>query len=298
MPKQTVSAIRKSMENETFISLFESTERDIHARLGESGESYLHIASSLGRMDVVNFLLGKGANPNIECSLMQLREAVERNEIDKIKPLLEAARYLIINTPVQKNGLTAVHLATSKEMLQCLMSFGAKTDVLNKHGQSILHRMACANNLGMVEQLVQTAPELIHKKDKAGQTPLQGAVLAGHKDVVEMLLDHRADWKDLNEKKQTVLHLAAKHGQVDIVDILLKRGAKADCTDKNGKTPGMLSCNPLIKEKLACPAKEATEAPEAASSSSSQGPTLFRRKVTTEITNGDAFSNAFGSSFW
>jgi ankyrin repeat protein len=67
-------------------------------------------------------------------------------------------------------------------------------------------------------------------------TELQLAAQVGHtQDVNEMLVAH-ADPNAANACG-TALHFAARTGQKEIVEILLRAGAKVDARDANGRTP-------------------------------------------------------------
>lgn len=66
--------------------------------------------------------------------------------------------------------------------------------------------------------------------------PLVNLLLEGKKDELDaMLTDENVHTRD--KDGQPLLHLAAKQNDVEIVDILLKKGAKIDGLDATGKTP-------------------------------------------------------------
>jgi len=68
-------------------------------------------------------------------------------------------------------------------------------------------------------------------------TPLIQAAARNSRDIVELLINHKADLNLGNEMRQTPLHLAAAMDLVDVVRLLLNAGANVEATDKDGMTP-------------------------------------------------------------
>ncbi len=64
-------------------------------------------------------------------------------------------------------------------------------------------------------------------KDKAGSTPLFGAVRAGHKPMVELLISKGADPNAQDNQGQTPLRFAEQRSdRAEIAEILRKHAAK------------------------------------------------------------------------
>ena len=73
--------------------------------------------------------------------------------------------------------------------------------------------------------------------DNYGQLSLDLATLAGHAEVVELLLKHGASPAAVNCQGDTILHRAAQHGRLDIARLLLQHGADANARARDGFTP-------------------------------------------------------------
>ena len=67
--------------------------------------------------------------------------------------------------------------------------------------------------------------------------PLSEAAVAGHKEVVKILLDRGAKIDQQDEHGCTPLYLAAQFNKQDMVQLLLKRGAQPNVADNSGNTP-------------------------------------------------------------
>ncbi|CAB1439366.1 unnamed protein product, partial [Pleuronectes platessa] len=71
----------------------------------------------------------------------------------------------------------------------------------------------------------------------AGHTPLHITAREGHVQTVRILLDMEAQQTKMTKKGFTPLHVASKYGKVDVAELLLERGANANAAGKNGLTP-------------------------------------------------------------
>ncbi len=62
------------------------------------------------------------------------------------------------------------------------------------------------------------------------------AATGGHGDVVEVLLEARADLKARDNKGSTALMRAARAGRIKVIEVLLKAGADVNVRDNSGET--------------------------------------------------------------
>ena len=70
-----------------------------------------------------------------------------------------------------------------------------------------------------------------------GKTYLSLAALAGHHEIVELLLEQGADINARNRDGGNALHEAALFGRSDLFDLLIERGADQDAQNKSGQLP-------------------------------------------------------------
>lgn len=84
--------------------------------------------------------------------------------------------------------------------------------------------------------------------DQDDQTPLHCAARMGHKDLVKLLLDHKANPNATTTAGQTPLHIASREGHVQTVRILLDMEAQ-----QAKMTKVRHPCFPLLRLVLCSP---------------------------------------------
>lgn len=71
----------------------------------------------------------------------------------------------------------------------------------------------------------------------SGYTPLHLAVVCGHSDIVQLLLQYGAELDGVCEAGRTPLYLACLSGNLELVSLLGQRGASVDATTSDGLSP-------------------------------------------------------------
>ncbi len=219
------------------------------------GGTALIIASTMGKTDIVQVLLDKGADPNVH----------------------------------DKNGFTALHAAVRDsdygEDLAQKVAAVATVKVLLKHGadpNSRIHQekqtvralnevsfegatplalAAEVNNLDAVKALVEggadpkiataqgTTPLIL---SSGGATDEQRPRTAEERAVAvhtaRFLVEHGVDVNAVGAFGWTAIHVASYQGLNDVVEYLAGKGGKLDTLDELGQTPLSISLSVLTKE--------------------------------------------------
>ncbi|KAH8717928.1 Vegetative incompatibility protein HET-E-1 [Beauveria bassiana] len=109
---------------------------------------------------------------------------------------------------------------------------------------TLLHLAAYFGDISWARTLIHhygsdrtSLTNLLSRKDNYGRTPLFWAATQGHKDMVELLLDHGARINSKDRSKLTALHIAITGGHKDVVSVLLDRSASIESKASYGDTP-------------------------------------------------------------
>uniref|UniRef100_A0A3P8V1Z1 Ankyrin 1 n=1 Tax=Cynoglossus semilaevis TaxID=244447 RepID=A0A3P8V1Z1_CYNSE len=226
----------------------------------------LHVAAHCGHHRMAKVLLDKGAKANARAlnGFTPLHIACKKNHMRSMDLLLKHSASL---EAVTESGLTPLHVAAFMghlNIVKHLLQRGASPNASNvvstglcskahtnycfclipsPHLSSVVQDdqtpLHCAARMGHRE-LVKLLLEHKASPDSAttaGHTPLHIAAREGHVHTIRILLDAGAQQIKMTKKGFTPLHVASKYGKVDVAELLLERGANPNAAGKNGLTP-------------------------------------------------------------
>ncbi|KAI9692342.1 MAG: hypothetical protein M1822_006573 [Bathelium mastoideum] len=207
-----------------------------HYCTGELGRTALSAAAAHGDIEMIDYLVQRGAELQAEQGCLALATAVFFNKVDLVSHLLE----LGANVNTEMGGQAPVHFVHSLEMLNLLVAHGVQVNRPSSRpgGRTALQRVARDGKLDLVKELIRLGSD-IHATgpDIRGRTALQSAA-SGYSDalpVIKLLIDEYG--ADVNEARcseegytslEAACHSVADEESSDlgIVEFLLERGAK------------------------------------------------------------------------
>jgi len=160
-----------------------------------------------------------------------LFDAIRKGDGAIVRALVESDAALV---NARDGGLPAVRLAMyyrQPEIARYLIDHGAMLD---------FYDAAATGHVGRLRELLASDPTLVNAYSGDGATPLGLAAFFGHKDAVELLLEHGARINALANNPAfpfAPLHSAMSAGHKDIVLLLLARGADVNVREGGGMTP-------------------------------------------------------------
>ncbi|KAM4577863.1 uncharacterized protein ankdd1b isoform 2-T2 [Fundulus diaphanus] len=184
--------------------------------------------------------LGKSLNVNVKNvhNRTALHYAVAGKNKDATQFLLQ--RRVKVDQK-DKYGMAAIHLAAwfgSLEMLKLLVQAGAEQKVENEEGLNIMHCAAINNHTEVIEYIVNDMQmKELDKDDQSGHRPFALAAEHGSVEMLKTLMEpyDMATMKP-NKRGDTPLHLAARNGHLDAVQLLLQSFNTRDEVNMVGET--------------------------------------------------------------
>lgn len=214
-----------------------STRSDTSWFVAGDDDFNLLMAAGKGEMDLVNFLLTRGADPNAATvdNITSLMYASENGDLEMIGLLLENGA-----DPNLKpyNGLTALHTAVSLNypvISEYLINHGSKINLKDHNGITPLHYAVAYNYPELTDLLLYyNANPLI--ADNKGNIPLLTAAGNNSKESLLKLLDAGVDINSTDREGYTALMVSVSAGNDSITQLLLERGADIHPANNGGMT--------------------------------------------------------------
>lgn len=158
-------------------------------------------------------------------------ETIRTGDKARLEALLRAEPELLRFAAA--NGSSAVLLAAyygHADLAEVFVRHGGKLDVFEA---------SAVGNLERVRELAKENASLVNAFAADGFFPLGLAAFFGHTRVVEFLLAHGADVAAVarNSQRVTALHGAVARRDVEIVKMLLERGADPNAKQERGFVP-------------------------------------------------------------
>ncbi|KAG9390901.1 Ankyrin repeats (3 copies) [Carpediemonas membranifera] len=168
---------------------------DLIHKAADGGLTPLYLACGRGEIKAVEYLLSKGANPNVPTSNggTPLGVAVRQGFGGVVRLLLDAGAEC---TEVYPGGNSALHVAVEREFV------------------------------GLVKMLLDTNPDLVGTVNQTRWAPLHIAASRGYTTIVSLLVKAGAPLDITTNHDRTALLLACNNGHADCVAVLLDAGSR------------------------------------------------------------------------
>jgi ankyrin repeat protein len=222
-----------------------SKQPDLVNAKNEKGSTPLHLASYKGHLEMVKFLLEKGADIEAEngSGFTSLQLAVYGGHRNVAEFLIDKGSD--INAINKQMGMTVLDLAFMREMqarkldiAPFLIEKGAEFDVNKKNpsGYAILDMAIVFGYTEAVDYLLGFGADLSALR-KDGRTPLINAMFRGHPKIADLLIEKGADINVPDNEGRPPIYWAVKKGLADVVEMLIAKGATLDYVEKDhGRT--------------------------------------------------------------
>ena len=218
--------------NMEFVKFLLEKSADVNIQAEKDGGTALFLAISKGNSEAVGLLLAKNCNPNVYLAkdkLTPLMAAIKDGNLEIIKALLDKGADVNAKGGPKGGNLTALHLAIIKgDVAAARLILTQKNDVnspMFDNGATPLMYAIANNNNEIVKELLSQGAN-VNAQEQDGLTALMLAVTGKNVEGVKALLDKGADVNLRTGNGGTALAAAKKLNIQEIIDLLIKAGAK------------------------------------------------------------------------
>ncbi|CAL8100952.1 unnamed protein product [Orchesella dallaii] len=214
--------------------------------LKKSGDTALHLCAINGYLDMMRYLVEE-ENANLEKINLEgktaLHDAAQFSQLEIVEYLLSKGANVNV---VKRADWTPLMLACTKQnisVIQALVRSGADFNFINKDGWTCLHIAAREGNTDIISYLLESCKDgklrktLQERKSRNGRKPVHTAVMHGHLEVLKLLVAGCSSL-ELNEEDNcgtTPLMEACRFGFMEIIEYLIVEvGIDPQAVNKNG----------------------------------------------------------------
>ncbi|XP_055309515.1 26S proteasome non-ATPase regulatory subunit 10-like, partial [Sitodiplosis mosellana] len=186
-----------------------------------SGKPALHVAIENGSKRMVECLINKSVDVNIKDSdgNSALKLALKKGNDEITKLLIQNGANLNANDNASNTALHIAAMSdTSLDVVRFLIEHGADVNARNLYKYSALLTAAERGNVDIAKILIEHGANL-DVTDIFGNSPLHMAV-DGHEDLVRLLIDSGANMRAVNINEKTPLQVAISKGETKIAEML------------------------------------------------------------------------------
>lgn len=229
---------------------------------GVNLEQDLRTASERGDVVLVEDLLSQGAEVDEPDSVgnTALHYATIQGSIECVGSLVKHDHYVNVRN---NDGRAPIHEAASNgniEVLKYLIESGADKNLFDCYDSTPLHIASGCGHLDIVRELIDIGADVM-ALNEGYEVPIHLAIKEGHSEIVlyflQMGFDPNAAISNEEEDEDDQFHepllsIAASHGQLQILKILLDRGANIGQTDSYGCNALHEACSSGEVEVVTC----------------------------------------------
>lgn len=178
-----------------------------------NGESFLHIATSSDKIDIMEFFMYRGISPDEPSA----------------------------------SGAAPLHKAVSKPAVETLLLKGAGINARDNSGRTPIHVASLFDRTAVIDCLILKGAD-VNIKDSSGTSALGHAIAGGHLKLIDNLLNWGADPNNIDNMGDSPLHTAVLYENAEVVKTLSLHGANVNIRNNDGMTPlGEAKSKNLVK---------------------------------------------------
>lgn len=140
-------------------------------------------------------------------------------------------KIIFVGAPILARLVTDGLMEEVREVLERSDPSWEAADSVDSDGQSLLHLAIVQGRPDLVQLILEFGPDL-EAQSRSGCSPMEAASEAGEALIVEILLARKACCERSENSSLGPIHLAARNGHVEVLRLLILKGANVDALTK------------------------------------------------------------------
>ncbi|GBO41994.1 Ankyrin-3 [Araneus ventricosus] len=238
-----------SCQQKLFVALGEGNMIDVEECVREGADVYgkdcnlstcLHFAGKAPDIVALKWILKQGLDINAKDVAGQtvLHIAAKFNRIEVVRYLVER-KHMSLGM-CDKNGKTPLHVAVgnqSNDAVEYISKLEVGTIRKDEMGSTPLHYAIYMHNTDAANILLEKGTNVNENKSHGNYTVLHEAARSGNLILVKLLIAMKAGIDSKSDFGETPLHLATVTKHMEIVEAFVVNGADVNAKDEAGATP-------------------------------------------------------------
>src|ERR1700733_12455344 len=207
-----------------------------------TGDSRLLDAARNHDLKTIRSLLSQHADVNTRADdgSTALLWAAHQNDLDTAELLLGAGADGNLANDFHMTPLSQACTNGSDAFVRLLLKSGAKPNTAIATGETPLMTCAKSGSVDAVKRLLEYGAAIEAREPDQHQTALMWAATEHHLDVVQALIDAKADLKAHSKSGFTAMHFAARQGDQEMVELLLAAGVNVNILSHPDEPPAQV----------------------------------------------------------
>ncbi|XP_067654113.1 ankyrin repeat domain-containing protein 17-like [Haliotis asinina] len=213
---------------------------DINYRRGDYSSTPVMEASVNGHRDVVEFLVGRGADVSLVDRFGDnvLHLACYGGDLETVKLIL-SLNVVGINSRGEDSWTPVMAAAYNehRDLVKFLVGRGADVSLVDGDGSNFLHYACREGHLETVKLILSLNVVGINSRGEDSWTPVMAAAYNEHRALVKFLVGRGADVSLTDSDGNNVLHYACREGHLETVKLILSLDVvDVNARNKKGRT--------------------------------------------------------------
>ncbi len=212
------------------------------------GDTPLLIAVAQGKLDMVNFLIERKADLEIQTEMLNVNNRLKQGPavgnlqlFNNLSSLLVTYRSANIKPIKNDNALMLAVKNNDSAITSVLIKAGAEIDAEGSYSINPLTLAVLNDNIPIATMLLQQGADANHLTGPEKTPIISFGAMTNDTDMVKLLLQYKARINEQSRYERSALGIASELGHLTMIKFLIAHHADVNLSDNKNETPLMVA---------------------------------------------------------